>query len=529
MDFMNRIKNTLNTSYNISVTENGAVGYRTTGKYLLDLNFSVTSLRNADEKDIEDRYAKAFYEDPGLAVKWLFFASDVRGGLGERRLFCICFRYLAENHPETVKATMDLVPHYSRWSNLNGLLDTKLASLMAELIEKQLKEDLKNLSEGRPISLCAKWLPSVNASSEEQRRLAKSLTGRLSMTAREYRQTLSRLRGGLKIVETSMSSGLWSEIDYKAVPSRANLLYGRAFMRRDEARRKEYLESLKRGETTIHAGVLYPHDIVHQYFEEGGSWVNKQLKPVDDTLEELWKALPDYVEGSASTICVSDGSGSMLSAVGGTSVSCLDVANSLAIYFAERCRGPYYNRYITFSAQPQMVELGNGRTLRDKIEISRRYNEVANTNIEAVFNLILETAVSGRLHQEDMPSTVLILSDMEFDMAVNLRQPFVTASAQKHRFSAAKPGERLFETLARRYEAAGYRLPRLVFWNICSRTGTVPVMENELGAALISGFSPATVKMVLSGQTDPYQCLLEQLEAPRYDAVEERLRGIDLN
>lgn len=510
MNFMERIKDTLNTSFNYSTTENGAPGYRTTGKQLLDLNFSVTSLRNADERKIKDRFARAFYEDPLLAVKWLFFASDVRGGLGERRLFRICYQYMAENHPEIVKVTMDLVPEYSRWDNLVGLLDTELASDAAAFIGRQLKEDLENRSDGKPVSLCAKWLPSVNASSEEQRRLARVLAGRLSLTEGKYRKILSELRGYLKIVESSMSGGKWSEIDYKMVPSRANLLYSRAFMRNDEARRQEYLESLKKGETTIHAGVLYPHDIVHRYLEEGGGWIQRNLLPVDDTLEELWKALPDYVEGAATTICVSDGSGSMLTTVGNTSVTCLDVANSLSIYFAERCKGPYFNKYITFSAHPQLVELGNGRTLRDKIEIARRYNEVANTDIEAVFDLILETAVSGHLRQEEMPSSVLILSDMEFDMAV----------------SAAKTSERLFETLARRYETAGYRLPRLVFWNICSRTGTVPVIENKLGVALVSGFSPMTVKMVLSGQTDPYLCLLEQLEAPRYDTVEERMKGI---
>ena len=519
MNFMDKLKKTLDTSYNTSITENGAAGYRTTGKELLDLNFSVTSLRNESPREIENRFAKAFYEDKRLAVKWLFFASDVRGGLGERRLFRICFRYLAENHPEIVKSVIDLVPEYSRWDNLMVLLDTELASAAAGLIERQLKEDLENAGSGRSISLCAKWLPSVNASSEEKRRQARFLADKFSMTERQYRQTLSKLRSYLKVIETYMSSDRWGEIAYKEVPARANLIYNKAFLRHDETRRLAYLESLKKGETTIHAGVLYPHDIVHRYVENCG--YNWKAMPVDDTLEELWKALPDYVEGAGSTICVSDGSGSMASRVGNTEVTCLDVANSLSIYFAERCGGQFQNKFITFSERPRLVDLAGGRNLKEKIEIARRYNEVANTNVEAVFELILDTAVQNHMRQEDMPASVLILSDMEFDAAAGYGQVrYMNARLVK----TETPDRRLFTMLSERYEAAGYHLPRLVFWNICSRTGTIPVRENKLGVALVSGFSTTIMKMVLSGETDPFLCLLEQINSPRYDAVEERLK-----
>ncbi len=520
MDFIDKLKETLDSTFNTSITENGAAGYRTTGKELLDLNFSVTSLRNESPEEIVNRFARAFYEDRRLAVKWLFFASDVRGGLGERRLFQICYRYLAENHPEIVKKVLDLVPEYSRWDNLLVLLDTDLASDAAALIEKQLKEDTENAHNGLSVSLCAKWLPSVNASSEETRRRARLLANMLSMTEREYRRTLSEFRAYLKVIETFMSSHKWEEIAYKEVPARANLIYNKAFLRHDEARRLAYLESLKKGETTIHAGVLYPHDIVHRYTENSGrqDW---RLMPQDDTLEELWKALPDYVQGGGNTICVSDGSGSMMSRIGNTEVTCLDVANSLSIYFAERCSGPFHNTFITFSERPRLVKLSGGKNLKEKIEIARRYNEVANTNIEAVFDLILETAIRNRMDQEDMPASVLILSDMEFDTATGYGQTRYVNG----RFVQEKGSDRrLFAVLSKRYEAAGYHLPRLVFWNICSRTGTIPVRENKMGVALVSGFSVTIMKMVLSGETDPFLCLLEQLNSPRYDAVEERWR-----
>lgn len=79
MSFMSNLKTTLDEN-SFSVTENGALGYSTSGKKLLDINFSVTSFRNKSDKAIEDAFAKAFYEDKLLALKWLFFARDREGG-----------------------------------------------------------------------------------------------------------------------------------------------------------------------------------------------------------------------------------------------------------------------------------------------------------------------------------------------------------------------------------------------------------------------------------------------------------------
>ena len=515
MSFMENLKQTLNNEFNTSITENGALGFRTTGKQLMDINFSISSMRNMTEQEIVSKFAKAFYEDKLLAVKWLFYASDVREGVGERRLFRICFLYLAQNHREIAKAVIKLVPEYSRWDNLFGLLDTDLADSVAELIKEQLKEDIRNMEEKKSVSLLAKWLPSANASSKETKRRAHILISKFDMTERQYRKTLSELRAYLKIVEVYMSRKAWQEIDYAAVPSRANLIYNSAFLRNDEERRKAYLEGLKKGEAKINAGVLFPHDIVHRYYEMNG-W-QRSLKNADDTaLEELWKALPDYVQGSGNTICVADGSGSMMMQIGMTKISALYVAQALAIYFSERCIGQFQNNYITFSATPQFVDLSKASSLREKIAIARRYSEVANTNIEAVFDLILATAVKNHMTQEEMPQNILILSDMEFDGCV-------TCNNGDSRM-LKRPTQKLFEVFADKYKSYGYHLPRLVFWNINSRTGTIPVKENELGVALVSGFSPAVVKMVLSNSTDPYQCLLEQINSKRYDAVEQAVK-----
>ncbi len=515
MGFIQNIKNMLNTEYNTSVTENGAVGYRTSGKALLDLNFAVSSLRRASAEEIAERFVKAYYEEPVLAVKWLFFAGDVRQGLGERRLFKTILGWLAQSHTEIAGALMPLIPEYSRWDIVVSLLDTPLAEKAAKMIGMQLQEDCANMEKGASISLCAKWLPSENASSNDVRRRARILADSLGMTSRQYRKTLSACRKYLDVVEVKMSSNQWSAIDYAAVPSRANLVYNKAFLRNDEERRREFLGAVQRGEKEIHAGVLYPHDIVHSYVARGNTW-QRTLQPVDTALEELWKALPDYVQGAGNTLCVADGSGSMMSTVGNSKVSCLDVANALAIYCSEHLTGQFKDCYITFSQRPQFVDLSKGKNLHDKIEIALAHNEVANTDIEAVFDLILRTAVKNRMPQRELPANLLILSDMEFDMAT--RKP---VNGQW-----VRPDGKLFNIIASRYAAQGYRLPRLVFWNICSRTNTVPVMENELGVALVSGFSPTVVKMVLSNETDAYKILVEQLSTPRYDAVEAAVREV---
>lgn len=512
-NFMENLKRTIGEDFNESVTENGAVGYRTSGKELLDLNFAVSSLRNETPERIKQRFAKAFFENKLLAIKWLFFAGDVRGGLGERRLFRIGMEYLAANEADMAVKLLKLIPEFTRWDNLVILLDTSLCDEAVAIIKEQLNNDMYQMGRKNAISLCAKWMPSANASSNETRRLAKVLISKLGMIERQYRKMLAALRSYTNVVEVKMSNREWAGIDYSAVPSRANLVYNNAFLRNDEKRRREFLGRLEKGETKINAGVLFPHDIVHKYMERAG-WSMK-IKAVDTALEEMWKALPDYVKENGNTICVADGSGSMTSTVGGTNISCLDVANALAIYFAERCSGQFKNKYITFSENPQLVDLSSGKTLRDKLGIALTHDECANTNIEAVFDLILQTAIRTKMKQADLPTNILILSDMEFDSC---------AVGSRGGYGRTKFNQKLFSVIAKRYADHGYKLPRLVFWNICSRTGTIPVKENELGVALVSGFSPSIVKMVLSNSTDPFECLLEQLNSERYAPVEQAVK-----
>ncbi len=485
-------------------TENGALGYETTGRALVDLNFAAASLRNEDEKEIIDRFIRAFYEDRVLAMKWLFFLRDARGGLGERRSFRIIIRYLAVSMPEMILNLVELMAEYGRFDDMLCLLDTPVEGRVLAVLEGQLEEDLENMGQGKGISLCAKWLPSGNTSSEEARKSAAKLQRGMGLTAKEYRKLLSSLRAYLKVTEVYMSAGRWKEIDYAGVPSKANVLYRRAFMLHDQTRRKDYLEQVQNNKAVMHADVLMPHDIVSRYTVCHG-W-NIRVGEEDAALEALWKNLPDTVSEARNVLCVVDGSGSMLCPVGAGSVTALHVSNALGIYFAERMSGAYHNRYITFSSSPKYVDLSACRTLREKLELAFSHNECTNTNIEATFELVLQTAVQNHLKQRELPQTILIISDMEFDRAV-----------------WGCDTDTLFETIKRRFARCGYQLPRLVFWNVNSRTDTIPVRENELGVGLVSGFSVNTCNMVLSSELDPFACLKKILEGKRYRAVEERL------
>lgn len=498
MSFMEKLNNTLNDR--TKLTENGALGYETSGRALVDLNFAVSSLRGKSEKEIIKRFVLAFYEDRVLAVKWLFFLRDVRGGLGERRTFRIIIRYMAKSFPETVNALVPVMAEYGRFDDLLCLIGTPAEAKVMGTLKAQLYEDIENMQSGRSVSLCAKWMPSANASSAESAKAASKLQRFFGLTAREYRRLLSALRAYLNVTETYMSACRWSEIDYTSVSSKANIIYRDAFLLHDGERRKAYLEAAQNNEARIHADVLMPHEIAVQYTSR--SAYSLKIKAKDAALEALWQNLPDTVSGAENVLCVVDGSGSMLCQVGGGATA-LHVSNALGIYFAERLSGTYRNKFITFSSSPKYVDISPCRTLKEKLELAFSNNDCTNTNIEATFDLILETAVRNSLKQSELPQTVLIISDMEFDCAM-----FRTDTAA------------LFDTIRNKFLHRGYMMPKLVFWNVNSRTGVIPVRENKLGVGLVSGFSINVCHMVLSNELDPYACLKKILDGERYRKVE---------
>ena len=357
-------------------------------------------------------------------------------------------------------------------------------------------------------SLIFKWLKSENTSSPESRELATKTRKAFGMTSRDYRRALTDGRKYIDIVERKMSSNNWQAIDYEKVPSKANLIYKNAFLKHDSERRQAYLDALTSGEAKINSSASFPHDIVHKYVSTFR--FSRNILEEDTTFEEMWKALPDFVNGNGNTIVVADGSGSMMCNIDPkTSTTALEVANALAIYFAQHQDGPFKNKYITFSSRPQYVNLSYP-TLRENLIEALNHNECSNTNIEAVFDMVLKTAVDNKLRQEEIPN-ILIVSDMQFDGAV---------CCNSSNWGIPKT---LFETIADKYASHGYKLPKLIFWNLNThgRSKNVPVTQNENGVILVSGYSAAICKMVLSNKTDPYEAMVETLNSERYQAVED--------
>ena len=482
-------------------TENGAVSFATSGNALVDMNFKVPSYRGATEQTILSDFLAAFAEDPVLALKWMFYAGDVRQGLGERRLFKILVKNVLPKYKHLIK----LIPEYSRWDIVTELFGTPAEDDAIALIKTQLDADLKALKANKPISLLGKWMPSVNTSSKETVAKAHKLCQALDMHPAKYRKTLSKLRAYSNVIEVKLCANKWSEIDYQTVPSKANLKYKDSFLKHDEARRREFLGALDKGQVKINSSVAFPHDIVHAYkSREGWHTVPKQY---DAALEGMWKNLPK-IDMSKPLIVVRDGSGSMDVTIPNSQIQAEDVATALAIYCSERNVGGFKNTFITFDDHPSMIKLSDEMTLRDKLARAFKENACGSTNIEATMDLILKTAVASKMKQEDIPD-VLIISDMEFNGATTLRYD-----------NSRDRMKTLFETIGGKFKAKGYKMPGLIFWNVNSRTNAMPLQQNDCGLKLLSGFSQNILKMAMSNKLDPFDVLTYMLLSARYEAIQ---------
>lgn len=482
----------LKNEANRTLTENGAPAYVTTESDCLDLFSTIGALRGANDDEVIRRFSRAYAENPALAMKILFFARDVRGGLGERRVFRTILRYLAQNEQGPVLRNLKNVAEYGRFDDLLALMDTPCQKAMTDLVAECLRADTVALEAGADsVSLLAKWMPSVNASSAETRQNARRIARALGLTDAQYRRLLSRLRAKIAILENYLRERDY-HFDYKKQPSRAMFKYRRAFLRNDGDRYRDFVQKVKNGEAVLHTGTLYPYDVIAPCLR-AQSPSEEERAAIDAT----WRALPDFTTGE-NALAVVDGSGSMYCA--GVSPSPAAVALSLGIYFAERCRGAFQNHFITFSQRPRLVEI-KGRDLCERVRYCEGFNEVANTDIEAVFELVLRTAVNNRLKQSELPAALYVISDMEFDRC------------------AQNAGVTNFENAKRRFERAGYRLPRVIFWNVASRNLQQPVTMNEQGVALVSGCTPRIFEMAAGGSLSPCRYMLEVLGGERYEPV----------
>ena len=478
---------------NKTYTENGAVTYASTMSDCLDLFATIGALRNASEEDIIGRFIKAYAENPDIATKILFYARDIRGGLGERRAFKTILEYLAKNEAETVRKNIANVAEYGRFDDLLVLMGTPCEDMLVEYLKVQLDNDMQALSNKGDVSLLAKWLPSVNASNKKTVMTAKRLAKKMGYTDAAYRKALSVLRAHIKIIENNLREKDYS-FDYEKQASKALYKYREAFRRNDGERYEAFLNKASKDPSVMHTKTLTPYDIVAPIVKGGIKGVRfeeGERKAMDVT----WNALENYA-GSENALAVVDGSGSMY---WGFDLLPAAVAESLGIYFAEHNTGAFRGHFITFSHRPQLVEV-KGRDIVEKMEYCMSFNDCSNTDIEATFDLILRTAVNNKLKQDEMPSRLYIISDMEFDCCTR---------ADITNFENAKI----------RFGKNGYKLPELVFWNVNSRNRQQPVTMNEQGVILVSGCTPQIFSMIENNSLDPYAYMMKIISSERYERI----------
>lgn len=494
----NVMLNFMKKEANQTFTENGAVTYESTGSECLDLFSTIGALRQADDKEIIIRFIRAYTENPDLAMKILFFARDIRNGLGERKVFRLILNWLAVYKPETVKKNMGYVAEFGRFDDLLALLDTECESAMMEYIKKQLEADKAAMMQKMPVSLLAKWLPSVNASNKTTVKNAKRIAKAMGFSDAEYRKELVELRSYIRILENNLREKDYT-FDYEKQPSKAMYKYRKAFIRNDGERYQDFLSRVEEGKAKLHADNVAPYELVEPFLYRAryGSWyegnMENEFKKEEAALNATWNSLPDF-GGDENAITVVDTSGSMYDGMAAA------VAVSLGLYFAERNKGIFKNHFISFSERPQLIEV-KGETFTDRVRYIASFNEIANTNLEAVFDLILNAAVKNRVKQEDLPAKIIIISDMEFDCCMK------NASVSN------------FENAKANFAAHGYQMPEVVFWNAASRKRQQPVTMNEQGVALVSGVTPKIFSMVAGGIHSPYKFMLDVVGSERYAKI----------
>ena len=492
--------NYLKQEANKTVTENGAATHITTESDCLDLFATIGALRRESDSEIEARFIRAFTENRDIAMKLLFFARDIRGGLGERRVFKVILNWLAKNEPSTVRKNLTYVAEYGRYDDLLCLMDTPCEKDMLDVIKVQFEADNAALNNGGEVSLLAKWMPSVNASSPETVLCAKKIARHFGMNDANYRKALVSLRAHIRIIENNLREKDYS-FDYSKQPSKAMYKYRKAFMRNDAERYNDFIGKVSSGEVRLHADTLAPYELVEPYINDtytasSRSFMRQISEQEKNLLNATWASLPDF-GSEENAIAVIDTSGSMYWDAKPMPAA---VALSLGLYFAEHNTGLYKNHFIEFSARPQLIEI-KGDTFADRLRYVASFNEVANTNLEAVFDLILNSAGKNNVSASELPAKLIIISDMEFDRCVS--------NACSTNFKNAKA----------KFEAHGYNLPDIVFWNVASRNRQQPITKNEQGVALVSGCTPRLFEMVASGTVNPYAFMLEVVESERYAKI----------
>lgn len=512
---MNRFMNGLVDNSNFTLTENGGVTHKTTKSDLLDMFAMGAAMRKRSDEDVILMFRKAYAENPVYALKCLFYIRDVRGGQGERRFFRVVMRDLAKQDTAAVVRNMRHIPEFGRWDDLYVFEGTPAEADAFALIKEQLNLDVTC----KAPSLLAKWLKSENTSSRESRRLANITREYLGMTHKQYRKTLAILRERINVLERLMSEGRWDEIEFDKIPSRAGMIYKNAFARHDLERAKSeknvqtYADFAKDSTTKVNAKALYPYECVAEamkLFRTGSYWTMRDLPKLDSTdrlmVNKYWDNLADYFNGATfNGLAVVDTSGSMC---GSEASAPINVAISLGLYCAEKANGPFAGHYVSFASRPQLIAT-EGVDFVDKVQRIYKTNLVDNTNIEATFDLLLDTALKTKCSQDDLPQNIIVISDMEFDSA--------TSGWRSSSNINSRNAETVLEGIARKWAQYGYQMPHLIFWNVQARQNNIPMLGNG-PISYVSGFSPSIFETIMSGKTG-YELMMEKLNSERYAVI----------
>ena len=506
---MNTLLKTMKELDNIKLTEKGGVAYKSTLSDVYDMFALGGAYRSRTNADVALQFKKAYMENPTLALKCLFYLRDCRQGQGERRYFRVAYNWLCKNDSNKAGCLAPYVSEYGRWDDLiYATYDTPVWDITVAILESQLKLDM----ECKTPSLLGKWMPSENASSIVTKTAATKIRKSLGLTSREYRKMLSLLRKKINIIERLMSENRWDEIEFDKIPSKAGLIYRNAFARRDLIAQK-YKEFAMSEKTTVNAKTLYPYEVVNKALCNGEygyryGYYNhfKDMSNVERAMiNKYWENLPDYFNGSDNNmLCVVDTSGSMECSYN-HSVRPIDVAISLGIYAGERAGGPFKNHFVTFSTDPKLMTI-KGVDFVDKVR--RIYDNciVESTNLTKVFDLFYDMVVSGRAKVEDLPNSIVIISDMEID------------SGCRNRFSGYGSYSAVseMEQVRAKWDTAGIPMPHLVYWNVEARNDTI--LDLSADVSYVSGFSPTVFKQVITGKTG-IDLMLETLLSERYSVI----------
>lgn len=502
---MNTFMENLTDATNFNRTANGALAHKSTRSYVYDMFALGGAYRRRSEEDCILLFKNAFAENAELALKCLFYLRDCRGGQGERRFFRVAFKWLCDNHRDAAIRNIDNLSEYGRWDDLfYATFGTSVFPVAMEEVKRQLMLDMSC----KTPSLLAKWMPSENASSKTTKAMANAVRSSMGLSHKEYRQTLSKLRARINVLERLMSANRWEEIEFDKIPSKAGLIYKNAFARRDLIAKK-YETFAKSADTKVNATTLYPYDVVAKAIGNSAGWSYRfpNLTDVDRAMiEKYWNCLPDYLNGAdCSMMCVVDTSGSM---TGSKADAPLNVAIALGMYCAERVGGPFKDHYISFSSRPQLIKI-EGVDFVDKVRRIYKTNLCENTNIEATFDLLLKIALDPKTDKNDIPKTLVIISDMQIDSMTGGWR----GEGRQWRQGTA---DTEMEKIRQKWEAHGVQCPKLVYWNVNASNNTI--LDNGSDVTFVSGCSPVIFEQVVAGVTG-YDLMLKKLMSERYERV----------